>query len=480
MNSENIYNAFYLPAKLRDSISNYHIEVRQGISINFPEITPGDIRKIGEYLKQRGRETLRKTPMEKIISVIAKASTLWMEKEFPRRVSCIAALMRILPFSREMIELSLDKEMSSSLKVHLELALKNEFAKKEFLDEFSYNPYSRGYTYCRGPGLTGGIFSANILGLPHLTVMRALLVKSPCVGRLSLGEPLFLPLYMETIAEIDRDIGEVLACFYFPHEDRALLEAFYDTIDFLIAYGGIESIKQIKKDIPENLKAIFHEHKLGFGVIDRTHLIPAKVKGLARDVAFDVTIFDQFACLAPHIYFLETGGEVGVKEFAGLVFAALAELEKRYPSATVSTEELGTIRTVIEELQIKKALGEEIEILIPEDGLTHVVVVQSCERFEVSPLKRFLRIVPVSEIGEVFDYLEEISGFLQNCGCAIGKERRGDFYKNLAEMGVSRITRPGLMGTPSLMWHHDGVPCLSRMCSFTDIELTPPTEVKGE
>ena len=480
MDSQNIYNAFYLPPELKDNIGNIHTKVQKDITINFLKITPEEIRKIAKYLKQRGRESLKKIPIEKIIDVIDKASTLWMEKKFLQRTRCIDGLTKILPFSRQMIELSLDEEMGSSLKAHLELALKNEFGKREFLDGFSYNSFSKGYTYCKGPELTGGIFSANIPGLPHLTVIRALLVKSPCLGRLSQIEPLFLPLYMETVAGIDRDIGNALACLYFPHEDRALLEAFYNSIDFLIAYGGIESINQIKEDIPKNLKAIFHEHKLGFGVIDRTYLASDKVKGLAMDVAFDATIFDQFACLAPHIYFLETGGEIGAKEFAKMVFNALAELEKKYPSAAISPEELGTTRMIIEELQIKKALGEEIEILFPEGKLNYVVVVQSCKKFEVSPLKRFLRIVPVSKIDDVFNYLETINGFLQNCGCAIDEKRKWDFYKNLAKMGVSRISRPGLMGTPSMIWHHDGVSCLSAMCSFTDVEFTPPAELMGE
>ena len=39
-----------------------------------------------------------------------------------------------------------------------------------------------------------------------------------------------------------------------------------------------------------------------------------------------------------------------------------------------------------------------------------------------------------------------------------------------ARAGVARVCPPGNMGTPTMMWHHDGFPCIAKMLRFCDWE----------
>jgi hypothetical protein len=38
---------------------------------------------------------------------------------------------------------------------------------------------------------------------------------------------------------------------------------------------------------------------------------------------------------------------------------------------------------------------------------------------------------------------------------------------------------PGIMGRPSMMWHHDGIACLGRMITWCDHELVVPELLLG-
>ena len=111
-------------------------------------------------------------------------------------------------------------------------ALDRELGSRQALDGFVST--AKGRATATGPEVIGGIFSANIPALPHLTVMRSFLVKSACLGRVSRGEPLYLPLYAQSLAEIDPELSECLAVIHYDRDDDALADAFLGGIDHVI------------------------------------------------------------------------------------------------------------------------------------------------------------------------------------------------------------------------------------------------------
>jgi hypothetical protein len=67
--------------------------------------------------------------------------------------------------------------------------------------------------------------------------------------------------------------------------------------------------------------------------------------------------------------------------------------------------------------------------------------------------------------------------YLQSAAVAAGEGRFDELREVLARWGVSRVVPPGLMGTPSMMWHHDGTSCLGKMLTWCDHELKLPEEL---
>ena len=228
-----------------------------------------------------------------------------------------------------MVRESIKVEHLSSRKEDLLRALRSELGDPAFLDGFYYSKERGFLSKATGPELTAAIFSSNIPGLPHLSVMRSFLVKSPILGKASREEPIFPPLYAETLKELDPEIGNCLAILSWRGGDEAIENILFDHCGVIIVYGSEETCNSVSKRVPPATRVISHSHRVGFGAVGREALSKKKAPGLAQKIAYDVSTFDQFACISPQIYFLEEGGEVSPKEFMPLLEQAMKAQERK-------------------------------------------------------------------------------------------------------------------------------------------------------
>ena len=83
---------------------------------------------------------------------------------------------------------------------------------------------------------------------------------------------------------------------------------------------------------------------------------------------------------------------------------------------------------------------------------------------------RAVRILAVNDLAEVRTLLADYRGYFQNAALETVYARRNDLAEMLAGMGLSRICSPGRMATPTMMWHHDGLPCLEVLTRYCDLE----------
>ena len=122
---------------------------------------------------------------------------------------------------------------------------------------------------------------------------------------------------------------------------------------------------------------------------------------------------------------------------------------------------------------MRELAGEPVR-LITEGRGAWTVILEETRRFSPSPLYRTIRVIPVDHLTDVIEILRPVSQHLQNCAAALSSERAGPFFEALADLGVSRITSPGRMPIPSMMWHHDGNACIHELLKWTDVEKWEP------
>ncbi len=467
--------AYYLPPQLRDRVKGLRTEVYQDerirIDLKIPSIDDAFVKMLTQQLKKNRERYLARLPIEKIVHVLDEVSRRWLDRDYPLRRLALRAIPLLTGFSPAVVEASIDVEMKSSLKEDMWRALSLEIGNPLYLDDFQYSPQLGGYSRAFGPELIVSIFSENIPALPHLLFMRSTLVKSACLGKVARGEPTFAPLYLKTIEEIDPEMAECMAVLYWRGGEEEMEASLFEQADAVVLFGGVETCRSLLEKIPRRIKTLVHGHRLGFGVIGRQRLNRQGLERLAEAVAVDCSMFDQQACLAPHVYYLEEGGEVSPKEFCQALAVAMETLNERMQRGRLSPGEASAIHQLRAAYEFRELKGEEILLLVSSHGTDWTIVYEKDPgAFSPSPLNRFIRIYGAKDIFQVPPALKPIGPFLQNAAVAIGDEREKEFIGILGGLGVARITSPGKMSVPSMMWHHDGISPLASLLRWCDVE----------
>ena len=464
--------AYWLPPGCPVTLDTEVIEVERDerrFSLEIPKPSASDLVAIAQHLKGAQRRVLAKRSLASIIAALDKTAALWLDPSYRARLLARHTISIITGFSSEMVARAIELEQAASRAPDMTSALMRELGNPAALDGFVSTP--KGRSMAIGPSLIGGIFSANIPALPHLTVMRAFLVKSACLGRVSSDEPIYLPLYAESLREVDPELAECLAVVHWDRDDRACEGAFLSNIDHLIAYGGERALAGLRERLPAGVGATWHGHRMGFAYVGQPALM-GSIDLLVDKLAFDFSIFDQHACLAPQACFVQVGGGISPEGFAERLSRAMGEWLEELPPRSLSVEEQAPLRAALDAAEMRELLGAQgTKVISPKGRLQGAVVLERPERFEPVPLDRFVRVIPVEGVEELIGFLEPVAPYLQCAalaGCDDGTRTR------LARLGLSRMCPPGRMGTPTMVWHHDGEGCLASLVRWCDEETRMP------
>ena len=159
------------------------------------------------------------------------------------------------------------------------------------------------------------------------------------------------------------------------------------------------------------------------------------------------------------------------QEFARVLATAMKEENTQMPRGKISARDAAFINQLRGRYEFKELKGDDCLLLSSSPGTDWTVVYERDPgKFSPSTLNRVIRIWGVHDIFQVLPVIQSVRPFLQNAAVAIGDEREQEFMERLATLGVSRITAPGKMPIPSMMWRHDGIAPLSSLLRWCDVE----------
>jgi len=428
--------------------------------------TPEDIARMTERMSTVGLDAVRGLPIRTILDVLDRASLLWLDPKYPPRALAVEAIHRITGFSREMVLYSIDLEMRSSRRADLWHTLWTELGNPSVLDGRGWSPTGEAPTAAFGPTLVSAVFSSNIPALPHLTYMRGLAVKAPVIGKVATFEPVFAGLYVDTLRALCPELGESIAAIWFPGGSEALERSLMERAEYVIAYGSEASLASLSSRIPPNVRRTMHGHRMGIGCVDATAAGEAEVQA---GIAFDVAVFDGQACLAPAVYFVEGQALDGVA-LARRVGAAIDDVDRWLPRRALRVDDRAARRSAIDEWELSSIFGgASSHVVRPTEGLAWAGLVTSGTYRPEPHGDRMFHIHCVDSLDAVPGLVEPYRGALQNVAIAAEEGVRRRLGTELSRLGASRVTKPGLMPTPSMMWHHDGRLCLADLLRWSDI-----------
>ena len=467
-------SGWFLPRGLRGLVTEEREDVRGDIRIAMPVLTPALIDEIGTRLAHARDHVLAERSVESIVATLDALAVEWLDDTTPERRLALEVLPRITGASPAMIRESIDLEHASSRADHMMRTLRSEFGNPAVLDGFVDNPMlgGSGQTMAIGPTLTGAVFSSNIPALPHLTVMRSLLVKSAFWGRTSHREPTFLPLYLTALERLDPELAACTASLHWPAEKQGLESVFLAKSDCFVGWGGPEAEAHFRAVVPTTTRFVFHGHRIGFAAVD----VERATEDVAMGIARDASLFDQQACLSPHTVFFR-GDLAQATAFGARMAHAMETVAARLPGRVLTAGEAAAVQQFRGTSEFGEALSMG-RLFTPSDGaLTWTVSVEPANHFTLSPLNRCITVCAVADWNEAVEMLRPLACWLQNAAMAVHEHDAPDLKARLAQLGVTRLCEPGLMATPSMMWHHDGEACLASMVRWCDHETLSPEAV---
>ncbi|MBI4573398.1 MAG: acyl-CoA reductase [candidate division NC10 bacterium] len=413
---------------------------------------------------------LARLPVAEIVEILDRSVGLWLEAGSPWLDAACRRIGATTPYSEAMVRVGITRLLEGCRKDGLLTLLEAELGDPEVLDGFRPRPGARGSHRALGPALTTHIFSGNVPGLPAVSLVHGLLVKSANLGKPAADEPVFAALFARSIASVDSRLAAAVAILPWTGGDAAVEAAAFAVSEAVIAYGSDDSIESIRSRVPPGVRFVGHGHRLSLAVIGREAMDPGRVASLAERVAHDVSLFDQQGCVSPHVVYVERGGAIPPEAFAERLGEAMAVFERRMPRGRLTTEEGAAIRQARAEAEFSELRGDRDRLFASPAGTAWTVIYEVDPAFVSSCLNRVVRVKGLADLGDLPDLLRPVSRHLQTVGVALSPERRNRLADLLAPLGVCRVCPVGEMPHPPLHWHHDGGFSLLPLLKWTAIE----------
>ncbi len=469
---------FYLPgldeADVGEFISLEFGQDGNRVRMHSPVLTPALLSKVIAGLRKSRKDYLARLPVYAIVETIDKVAALWADPSYHLRKQAEEFLPAITGYSSQMITKTLDGIVPMFSAKNLKLLLADEFGDPLFLDEFRPRPGIKGLSKAYGPSLTTHVFSGNVPGLPALSLICALLVKSASLGKAASEEPFFPALFARSLSEVDPELASCIAILRWKGGDEELERVAFGASDAVIVYGSEEAVAGVQKQVPRSTRFAGYGHKLSFGVIGREYLARDRLEETAAKAAYDTSVFDQQGCLSPHVFYVEEGAETTPKEFSRLLAGQMDAFNQKIPRGKTSPRESAKINQLRGVYEFKEFSSDGVAIHYSNPGTDWTVIYESDPTFVASCLNRTIRVKPVKDASEVVALVEPMKHYLQTVGAALPQERLVSLADALGGLGMDRICPLGKMPDPSIGWHHDGRFNLLDLVRWTDIEEIAP------
>ena len=439
------------------------------LEINVPILSSLQCEVLCEHVRKNSEQFLKKQTINTIIDLIDKAIERLLNRNDPVRQKAEELLPVITGFAPEIIRLGLTDYLKTFRKPQLTRFVAEDFSNPKILDDFQ--PIIKGgFAKAFGPDILLHVWAGNVPGLPLWSIISGLLVKAGNIGKVSSSEPLFATWFVELLIEIEPRIADCLAVLWWPGGNIEQETIFLNNADVVLAYGGNDSLTQIKNRMPVTTRYLPYGHKISFGIVSAVTLSPQKAWAVAHSAANDIARYDQQGCYSPHIFFIESGGAVSPREFARYVAHELSCFQEKFSRRPLTSTEEIALAEWRNDQDIKDLSEPERETISDTDGYWTVTYSENDSDFSLSGLNRTIRIISIKSLEQIGPILGPYKKYLQTVGIAAEPKELFKLSETLGKFGVTRVSALGSMTAPEAGWHHDGRFNLLDLITLTEIE----------
>lgn len=451
--------AGYLPGLSAHEVQWQILPFAQGdqrVEVSVPALSPQQMGTLAERVRRASAQHLKTMPVSEIISIIDRAVARLLDPNDPYRRQADALLPLVSGYDAEMVRLGLTGFFKTFRAPQLHRFVVEDFANPKVLDAFQ--PAAKGGAVrAYGPELLVHSWAGNVPALALWSFVCGLLVKAGNIGKLPSAEPLFAGWFARLLAEVHPPLADCFAVVWWRGAGDEEADALYAQADTVVAYGGNDSLQAIQRRLPVTTRFLPHGHKLGFGVISAAALDTLKAPAVARRAAWDVMRYDQQGCYSPQVFYVQRGGQVAPREFAGYLAGELANLQRRYPRRALDLAESVSLAKWRQSIEWSAAAQRGVDGLIGDhEAQWSVAYTDDAQPLSPSALQRTIVVAAIDVLDDVGPAVQGSSALLQTAGIAATPEELYRLAEQLGAVGVTRISAMGSMSMPEAGWHHDG------------------------
>lgn len=454
------------------------------------QLTPKTVHEACQTVRRNRENWLARLRTRQIAEIIGYTAEQWLDPQNGFRLRALAEAPAALGLSASTLAHGLDAFFRQVTPENLEGLVAQDLGDARRLDDFSAGPIElrAGRTaIARCPELLGHIAAGN-LPIPALhSLIVGLLLRSAQFMKCASGASLIPRLFAHSLANTEPHIGACLELAEWPRGSMALDEAFFAEVQCLTATGSDEMLEDVRRRLPLRARFLGYGNRVSFAYIASDMLTTYSVRRVVRDLATDVTAWNQLGCLSPHVVYVQDDGVLSPEALAEKLADELGRLESEDPRGDIPVAEAHAIATrravysmraahsldTVERYQSDTAFRDlpgGVRLWMSPDSTAWTVVYDADPRFELSCLNRFIYVKPVHSFAEALRYAEPIRHQVSTVGIAAVDHRLNELARELARWGVPRICPLGRMQEPPFAWRHDGRPALGDLIQWTDLE----------
>lgn len=395
----------------------------------------------------------RHAPLERSIAALDRVGRLWSDPGYPPRQEALRVLPALTHLSPEMVERELAELCQLLRRDTLWEWVERELGSRRIMDSWVERG---GFDVRREPrGLVFHGLSGNVFLLPALAVVFGLLTKNATLINVDRAEPYFGFRFAESLRDVAPEVAERIAVLHWPADDDACYRALFGQgLGVAVGWGDVSLVRRIAGLAGQHrVRFVDHGARIGVAVVDRIER--GDLARVADDLARDIVPWEGYACISPPFIFVVEGA-VTARELADALLSSMDALRGRlHPRVTVARHSalIAAREYYFFHLEVE---GRGKVLTSHPGGATVIYAERPPTVKDLEVCGGMVMVCRASRPEEVAAALVE-GRLVELCQALAFHGAGSECVDQLAELGISHVTRPGRLNAKETGFSHDGV-----------------------
>ncbi|MCX6118435.1 MAG: hypothetical protein NT027_12905 [Proteobacteria bacterium] len=438
------------------------------------ELTPTDAVEICQSA-MKAQELLATYPQDKILRTLKKLQIVWADRQSSYRIQAAKDLPKITGFSQQMIDLALEELAATLDTAELQRKLLHETNGVPLTPEYKYNVTSKTILSAFPIGSVFHVLSGNVFLVGVGSWLEGIITRNVSILKMSSNETYFMPLFLKSLNEVDQDgiLSKTVAAIDIKSSNHQVIEVFKQNVDGIVIWGGEDAVKTYRNGLPARTRVVVFGPKVSFAIVTKKGLESQGIQTVANNLANEIAIWDQNACTAPQVCFVE--GKDQCNLLLSALKTAMIEVTNKIPSGSPPPDTAAEIRKIRGVREIAEARGEGQLLESSHRNVDWTIYQDNSLSMDLSPLHRTLRLTPIQSMNDVFELAAPMRGYLQTVGVAADPFEYQKLFHELSRLGAQRCFELGAMFAGEIDDPHDGAYDLPQLLNISVSRLKKTT-----